>query len=163
MSSQAKRVLSVVTPVLDTNIYASGDRLGAIMEIKNAIPRQGLNSKLLSLAVLDKAALGIAIDLLFFHSLPAVASADNAAISITDAEMTKCIGAVTIATGDYKVILISGNHLATVRALELVLSNLEPDTSVNAKTSVWCVAVTRGGTPTYAADSLQFTFGVEHD
>lgn len=147
----------VVTPTLDTNAYVTGDRLGAIHTlmgvVRSAEANGALGATLQSLTLIDDADQKAAIDLLFFNSSPTVASADNAAISITDAEMEKCIGRLNIAAADYATITAggSGNAVATLRNLGMVL-NPGP-----TSTAVYVVAVIRGSA-TYAASSLTFKY-----
>jgi hypothetical protein len=140
-----------VTPTLDTNAYASGDRLGSVMTISGAVRRTGLEAFLCDVVVVDKAKQSQSIDILFFKSSPTVASSDNAAIDISDAEMgDKFIGRVSVLTTDYTA--LANNSEASPAPYNRLLSADE------GKTDIYALAVCRSGTPTYAANSLVFKF-----
>lgn len=146
----------VVTPTLDTSAYASGDRLGSIQTLDNACAEIGRGSTLLTVTILDKSKTKQAMTLLFFNALPTVASADNAAISITDAEMEKCVGAVAVAAADYAE--TAGNAIATLRASQVgVLMH-----SRTALGKLYVVPVI-GGAATYGASDLIFTYKFVQD
>jgi hypothetical protein len=139
-----------VTPVLDTSEYADGDTLGAPFAIAGACRREGLDVVLADVTVLDKAKQSTAIDIMFFRSLPTVASADNAAINISDAEMEKCIGGVSIAAADFKA--LSASSYANPAPFNKLLSPAANSTVLYGQ------LVCRSGTPTYAASSLVIKF-----
>jgi hypothetical protein len=139
-----------VTPTLDTNAYASGDRLGTLMTLTGVVRHQGFEAVLLDVVVLDKAKQSQALDIYFFREAPTIASADNAAIDISDTEMEKCIGRVSIATTDYSA--LAGNSEASPAPYNRLLG------AVEGKTDIYALAVCRSGTPTYAASSLVFKF-----
>ncbi len=166
MFARVQSKLIVVTPVLDTNAYADGDRLGAIQELARAVPGDGYLATLASLCIVDAAIQSQAMDLLFFNSLPTVASADNAAISITDAEMqAKCIGSVHIATTDYTIVLAGGNSVVSLKNIGLLLRTQKLSSvggAQNLPTSIYVVPVIRGAA-TYAAGSLTFSYGIYED
>lgn len=156
-SSMQKYAVSRVVPILDTNIYASGDFMGTIQEIKSAFAKaENPISKLVSLAVVDNSNSKAAFDILFFESLPTIASADNAAIDVTDLNIAKCIGYISVAGADYITVDGTGdpNSIATVKNINLELKG------TSASTSLWAVLISRG-TPTYLAGSLIFNYGFE--
>lgn len=141
------------SPTLDTNAYASGDRLGSIVTISNFFQNQGGKCRLLSVVALDQAKQKAAFDIYFFNASPTVASADNAALDITDAEMTaKCIGRISIATGDYGTDL-SANSEATKQGIDLLLQGASDSKDLY-------VLLRSAGSPTYAASSLSIRLGV---
>ena len=138
------------TPTLDTNAYASGDRLGTLMTLSDVVRHTGMEAVLLDVVVLDKAKQSTAIDIMFFREAPTIASADNAAIDISDAEMEKCIGVVSIVADDYKA--LSASSIANPDPFNKGMGAIE------GKTDIFALAVCRSGTPTYAAGSLVFKF-----
>jgi hypothetical protein len=138
------------TPVLDTSAYASGDRLGAVFAIPGACRRENLDVMLVDVQVLDKAKQSTAIDIMFFKGSPTIASADNAAIDITDTEMEKCIGGVSILAADFKA--MANSSYANPDPFNKMLS---PGENV---TTLYGQLVCRSGTPTYAASSLVIKF-----
>jgi hypothetical protein len=133
------------TPTLDTNAYAANDRVGSVMTFTPAIGITSPQFTIQSIALIDEAKQSLELDLLLFAASPTIASADNAAIDITDAQMkANFVGSVTIYASDYKA--LANSSCATVRNVGLTL---KPD----ASNSFYGVLVTRGA-PTYAATSL---------
>ena len=145
-----------VTPTISTGIYATGDVLGTLQTISGAARFTGGGGFLRALTILDKTqAQRAAIDVLFFDRSVTVA-ADNAPITMSDADMANCLGFVAIATGDYNT-AFPGTPLNSVATK--VLSTPLPYI-VNA-TSLFAVAVVRG-TPTYTSTSdLVFSYLLE--
>jgi hypothetical protein len=148
----ARTAIIAFTPTLDTNAYATGDRMGSITAI--SLPYAGQPVTILGLQVLDRAKQSAAMDLLFFKTLPTVASADNAAIDISDTEMDKCIGSIELVDTEY--VALATASVSTFRNVGL---SLMPDADSN---TIYCVAISRGS-PTYAAGSLTFTAYVSCD
>lgn len=158
---QAKIV--TFAPTCDTSIYASGDQIGSAtaIEIANVTENSSGGSRALSLTVIDKARQNAALDVLFFSQSPTVASSDNGALNITDAEMaSKCIGIVSVESSDYKDLLNSS--VATLRGIDLILQASKSSTAdqMTRAKSVYAMVCSRGA-PTYASSSdLQFKLGV---
>jgi hypothetical protein len=148
----ARRQLIDVTPTLDTSAYGSGDHVGSIQTITGAGPA-GFNAAVLeSVTIIDKNAQGVALSILFFDSLPTIASADNAALDMTDANAAKCIGHVSIDTTDY--VATASNTLGCK-----VVSPGLPLTPARTGVQETIYAVVKsGGTPTYSADGLTFRY-----
>lgn len=146
----------VVTPTIDTNAYTSGDRLGSIQEITNVLRQDVASSKgiatLKQIAITDLASQKADIDLLFFNALPTVASADNAAIDISDAEIVKFIGSVSVGAA---YIDTASNSVST--------TIVDPGLKVYSAsgTSVWVVAVIRDSATYGSASDLQFKYSFE--
>lgn len=141
-----------VTPTLDTNAYGANDRVGTVQTIAAAAIKGGKTALLTSLTVIDKASQGVALSLFFFRELPTVASDDNAALEISDAEMAKCVGHVIVATGDYQA--TSANKVACVKNIQLAMESGQADGNLY-------VVLMTTGTPTYAASSLVFKYNFE--
>jgi hypothetical protein len=137
-----------VTPVLDTSAYASGDQQGSLMTLTGAVPAQGEGAVLRAVSVVDKAKQSAAFKIVLFDASPTVASADNAAADVSDAEMAdKCIGAVSVAAADY--VALNANSVATV-------TTTLPVKAVGGS-SLYALMVA-AGSPTYAANSLVLRF-----
>jgi hypothetical protein len=154
-----------VTPTVSANAaYTANDQVGGIQTLTNAIrPERDdhVGSFLTDLVVVDSDGQGAAIDIFFFNSLPTVASTDNAAISITAAQLQdKCLGSVTVATGDY--VACGSIKVATVKNVGLrcvSASSSDPQTQCN----IYAVACTRG-TPTYTTTSaVTFKYSFAQD
>lgn len=163
-----------VVPTLDTSAYASGDRLGSIHTISNAFRKiarttldpitptnsifQGQAGKVVlqSITIIDQAKQSQPIDIMFFTSSPTVASADNAAIDISDSEMdAKCIGVVSF---DASYVALAANSVASKTNLGLLLKQSASATDNN----LYAVCVIRGAA-TFAASSLRFKYGFLQD
>lgn len=152
----ALHVVEVTPTVSSGAAYTAADQVGGLMTLEGAGPGLGEGTILQGVVVVDKDKQKAALDLYFFDESPTVASADNEAANVTDAEMAdKCIGHVAIAAADYKD--LSGNSTASVRNLGM---RLKP---TKGGSTLYCVAVT-GGTPTYTSTSaLVFKFACEWD
>lgn len=150
----------VVTPTLDTSIYASGDTLGSLMTLTGAANENGGTSVLQGITVVDKASQSVAIDFIFFTgdsvtpaAAPTITSADNAAISVTDTIMgLSCLGVASVLAANYSALAL--NSVATLLNIGLPLQ-----ASKGAK-DLYCQMVVRSGTPTYTASDLFVKFGL---
>jgi hypothetical protein len=154
MSNMFPQVFTV-TPEIDATALAAADRLDtAVTEVQNFFADKGKSATLLSLVVTDKAKQKIAFDIYLFNALPTVNSAANAPLDIADAEMdAKCIGRISVASGDYGTDLANSSE-ATKANIQMLLKGSE------TSKSLWLVLATRG-TPTYGVtDALTFKFGV---
>lgn len=162
-----------VTPTLDTNAYTTGDRFGAIQTLTNVFRKihrsldpvtattsdfQPKSGKVIlqSVFILDKAKQSVPFDILFFDRLPTVASADNAAIDISDTEMEKCIGSVTI---DSDYVALASNSVTTLRPpVSLLLKQSASATDNN----LYAVVIIRAS-GTFAASDVTFKYGFFQD
>lgn len=152
---EGKARLVAVTPVLSTSAYTAGDQLGAApIELPFAVDQSSDTGAVMSLVVVDGAKQNQALDVLLFNARPTVASSDNAALDISDAEMAeKCIGRVKILGTDYTE--LANCSVAVVSGIGLLVQ-------AAGSRSLWAVLQTRG-TPTYAAASLAVKIGVVQD
>lgn len=146
---------TTVTPVVGLAIYADGDRLGSTMTVATGAADKE-SSTLRTISLVDAAAQKSVINVLFFSQSPTIASADNAALDLTDANMAYYIGHVSIAAADY--VDSASNAAACVKDI-----NLFGLASSSANGTIYAV-LESGGTPTYAATSdLVFTFTFENE
>jgi hypothetical protein len=134
-----------IVPVLSTSIYASGDVMGAPIEVENVAQNTKGLAYLRSLVVLDAANQKAAMDILLFDRDPGNIGADNAALSLTTAQLDYIIGVVSVAAADFSTLKAATNAVA------LKQPNLLIPTAVKSK-SIWAVFVSRGS-PTYASVS----------
>jgi hypothetical protein len=148
------RVISVA-PTIDTAIYAAGDQLGGLMTLSNATMEDGGNAILRNLIIIDKDKEKAVIDVLFFSADPTVASSDNAALNISDANMaTYFLGKVSVAAADYTD--LSASSVASVTSTGLILQ------AAAGSRSVYAIMKVLSGTPTFTAtNDLQIKFGLE--
>lgn len=153
-----------VTPVLDDSAaYSSGDQLTEAFEIED-IYTQGWGDQciLQSIQVLDKAKQDAEYDFLFFGTEPTLTSTANDPIDISDTEIDKLVGSVSVrscgASDSY--IDLAGSSVLTMTGinLEMTRSRTSSGDQVHSP-SIYCVAVVRTGSVSYATDSLRFTFG----
>lgn len=140
-----------VTLTLDTAIYASGDVLSDTAELTGAMRVIGGKGILRSITVIDEDDQGIAFDIFFFKVTQSL-GAKNAAPNISDAAARDCLGAISVAAGDY--IDLGGVRVATKSGLALVLES-DP-----ASLNIFIGTITRG-TPTYTANGLKLKLGIE--
>lgn len=156
------------TPTVSNGVaYTSGDQVGGIIEIfskdngnrvtTGPCQAQACASTLTSLVILDKSSQNAAFSIFFFNALPTVASVDNGAMTITDAEMAKCIGVVRVAAGDYDT--VASSSIATLRAPSASLALM----SQTDNGPLWAVVKTTS-TPTYTSTTdLVFRFLFSQD
>ena len=153
-----------VTPTLDTNIYADGDRMGSIFEIPNAVAVDKGHALWVSLVALDKDGQSKAFDVYLFNDKPTIASADNAAIDIIDTEMEKFIGMFSIEESDYGS--LAANSVGFQKDFAIPIHNnvskIQTGTGGLSQRSVWGVLISRGA-PTHSTAGLVLKFGLIQD
>lgn len=116
----------------DTNAYQAADQLGELVTLADAIPQGNGFIHSLSVIDIDKEKKGFTV--LFFNAEPTVASSDNAALDIVDAQMVaKFVGHVSIVTADYKD--VSGSSFATKLLAQPIAIN-----STNGSIYLICMA-----------------------
>jgi hypothetical protein len=121
--------------------YHDGDDLGNCFEIANAVPDVGGEAVLESVMIVDAAKQASALALLLFTSQPTVASAENAALDITDAQMAaKCIAVISIPSASY--FSLAANSVVQID-VSIVVKAAAGSTSIYGQ--LLCK-----GTPTYA-------------
>lgn len=126
------------------------------MTLSNASLNPGGLVELEDLLIIDGATQSQAIDVLIFESSPTIASADNAAINIADAEMLKLVGSVSVAAASYKA--TASNSYVHATALQMMMKPAGPSGATPASRDLYALMVCRSGTPTYAASSLTLRF-----
>lgn len=137
-----------LTPTVTVGAYSAQDVIGGLLEIPlfyGQLPSLGV--LLEALTVIDAAAVmgAAAFHLVIFDSEPAAAIADNDALStLTDADALKIQSVVQVATGDFQLLGLTSQDVATKHALNLPLQGKSKDTSL------FLYLVTEG-TPTFAA------------
>lgn len=148
-----------VTPTISTSpAYTSGDQIGGIMTIANAV-REDTNallgvSQLVDVTILDADKQNAAMDIWLFNTSPTVTSTDNAAFAMTAAnQAAQCIGFVSVGasySGAAAVSCASTTNLGKIVQI--------PSTLTTPSSSLFAIAIVRA-TPTYTTTtSLQFQF-----
>jgi len=148
------RIIGAITEINITTssgaIYASGDQIGTVIEATFTSEENLGVCELVDLVLIDKAKQGSIIQLFFFDQNPVNAVLDNDVASISDDEVVdKCIGFVTVASSDYKMLDV--NSVACVKNIGLILKNNNAHYKDNQK-SIFILVVS-GGTPTYTSTS----------
>lgn len=136
--------------------YGTGDVLGNTSPIAIEVVRGKNGTGILqSLIIQDLSKQSIALDMVVFDSNPtATTFTDNSALDIADADITRVIGVVSVASTDYAE--FNDNSVATKTGAGLVLQNYS---DLN---KVWVCFVTRGA-PTYVANELSAVIGILQD
>lgn len=161
MAIEGKSKILTMTPVVDTSVYASGDQLGSLVELQNAVDDSSGTGTVVSVAVLDKASQSASLSVLLFKDKPVVTSSDNGSLNISDAEMaSKCLGLVPVASNDY--VALNASSIATVRNVNLIVASSKSSDNLSGK-SLWAI-LRSGGTPTYtSASDLVLSIGIKQD
>lgn len=151
MINKSDGLVATVTPTISTSIYASGDVVGAPVEIADAVLSTKGIAILRTLVVLDKSNQKSAIDILLFNQNPGSVGSDNAALDLSSAQLDMLIGRISVAAAEYTTLKAATNAEAT-KLLEMLIP------AKTKSTSIWVLVVSRG-TPTYTtttALSLKF-------
>lgn len=168
MSQLIRKASKIVifTPAVSANsAYTAADQVGGLNLLDQVTLTDRGVSLLQSVSVTDKASQKKALTLFFFDDVPTIASIDNGAFDLTDAQMAlSCLGFVLIPAANYQD--SSSNSIATVANCGLLLRSNAGNNGVQlpagaTKTSIWCVIMTTG-TPTYTSVSdLTVKLGIE--
>lgn len=153
---QGKSKIVVAEPLLSLTPYASNDQIGGALLLRYAMDDdRGDTGAILSVAVVDKASQNSAFDILFFKSLPVIASTDNEPLDISAAEMVdKYVGRVSVAAGDYEALANCSD--ATVLAVGLLVESIQT-------TDLYAVIHCKG-TPTFTStNDLTIKIGILQD
>lgn len=143
----------LVTPTLDTNIYASGDLLFNPKLISEEFwPNSHQVAILQALTIVDLGAESAAFDLVFLRASTSWGSL-NAAAAPSAAIVGTVVGELSIAAADY-VSLGSNGSVVSMSNIGLTLFG-----SDNDDRACYVAGISRG-TPTYAASDLSIRLGV---
>ena len=159
-----------VTPTLSTDAYADNDVFFTTTEIPDAVIGNGGCSKLLAITILNEDDVAHDIDLVFMQvdkDLGTINDAVGSGSLWTNAlaKAAKVLGVVKVDWSTNNEDLVNnlvyhtsaGNHGAAVTTGLPMLLQSEDDS-----TSVYMAAVSRGGTPTTAADDYEFALHIEY-
>ena len=158
-----------VSPTLDTGAYADDDVFFNSTAIPNAVLGNGGCSKLIALSILNEDDVAHDIDIVFMQKSTDLANALNVAVGTGTkwtnalAKAAGVLGVVKVdwstTSGDLVNNLIfttaNGNPSAKSEGLPLLLQ------AESNSTSVFMAAVSRGGTPTTAADDYEIILHLE--
>ena len=154
-----------VTPTLDTNAYGDNEVLFDATEIPNAVSNRGGVSRLINVTMLNQNTDVIDIDIVFMQVQTNIGTI-NGSIGWDDdtAQAAKILGFILVdasdpinsALGAVRIFSFSGAQTQSGIQLPMLLQ------AEGGSTSVYFSAVLRDGTPTYAADDLDFIFHIEY-
>ena len=154
-----------VSPTIDTSAYGAADLVFDKQEIKNIVPSRGGSSILVSMSIYASTTTDTNLGILFFDNSTSIGAAANEAITnVSDAEFQAAgfIGAVELDGAESAInvgnglIYFAGTNNSSNAGFPTLLK------AADGETSLWFVAVTMGGTPTYSANGLDFTFNVQY-
>lgn len=145
----------IITPTVSTTpAYTPNDNVGGKLTLANAVGAAGGLSVLQSVKVLDRSNQKAALTILLFGDDLASTLTDNAQPTISDADISKLIGQVTIGASDYVTVDHAGTDFAI--AEKVISTTVSPA----AGTTLYAAIITTGG-PTYAtAGALTLRFGL---
>lgn len=146
------------TFILDTAIYASGDVLSdssTIRDSANTPPMREVNRSgvLQSFMLIDEDDQGMALDVIFFDSNVSL-GANNAVVSITDANARHILGIVSVASGDWND--LGGCRIVTKTNLGMLVKPALGTQDVY-------VALVSKGTGTYTINGIKGRFAFMQD
>lgn len=140
-ASGFSRAITATMVTSNGSIYASGDQVGALMNLSPLALEPNALCWLQSITVIDKSIQSAELNLLFFNSAITV-PADNAAANYSDADMLTCETVETILASDYKTTTL--NSVAS--------KSTQRHIKASANGTMWMAVIVRG-TPTYTSTS----------
>ena len=151
---RAKIVITLPITTTNGSAYAAGDNIGGKLTLPYAVRLTGGKGTISTVVLADLDKQNAEFDVVFFKADPSGSTLTNdAAISITDADILNAIGSITISPAHY--IDLGASALATQEDLCL-------DFESNAQ-DIYASLVSRG-TPTYTGTSnLQLSVTIERD
>jgi hypothetical protein len=153
----ATRVVAVTPTISTSPAYTSGDQIGGIMTLTDVIRQDKSGgfgtSELVGVTILDKALQSAAMSIWLFNQSPTLASSDNAAFNISDANLVlQCIGVVSVGTA------YSASAANSVSSTQNLNKIVQIPYTATSPTNVYAVAVI-GAAATYTTTTdLQFQF-----
>ena len=169
MANSASRYSVIrVTPTLDTSAYADDDVFFNSTEIPSAVIGNGGSSKLIGITILNEDDVAHDIDIIFMQK-----SSDLGTINEAVGSNSKWTNALAKQAGVLGVVTIdwSLSNANMVNNLIFTTANANPSAKSEGmpillqaeddSTSVFMAAVSRGGTPTVAADDYEIILHIE--
>ena len=169
MANSASRYSVIrVTPTLDTGAYADDDVFFNSTEIPSAVIGNGGASKLIGLTILNEDDVAHDIDIVFMQK-----STDLGTINDVVGSNSKWTNVLAKAAGVLGVVKVdwSLSSIDFVNNLVFTTANANPSAKSEGlpillqaednSTSVFMAAISRGGTPTVAADDYEIILHVE--
>jgi len=154
-----------VTPVVDTNAYASGDVIGGVMTFENALRSYTRAGKVVAATLFDKTASSglAACNLWLFNANPSASTTtDNAAFNLADADVTKLAGIIPF-TSDHVYDGGTGNQVLYNAGLYVPVTGQAPTNTNTDDTDIYGVLVAGGAVTFAAASDLIARLAIEQD
>ena len=157
-----------VTPTLDTSAYANDDVFFNSTEIPSAVVGNGGSSKLIGVTILNEDDVAHDIDIIFMQK-----STDLGTINEAVGSNSKWTNALAKAAGVLGVVKVdwsaSGHDFVNNQVYTTSSANPSGKSTMvpillqaeSNSTSVFMAAVSRGGTPTVAADDYEIILHIE--
>jgi hypothetical protein len=105
VTPSVRKTRIAVTPTCSTSAYAVGDQVGGLMTFSNSVLSSGGTGTVTGASITNRAANTVIpeLDLILFEASPTVASVDNGAADLTDAnlESARVLPVITFAVADY--------------------------------------------------------------
>jgi hypothetical protein len=131
---QPRTVLVQATPTIATSGYVAGDQVGGLLTFTSAALASGRAGQIVSATLTTRAPTATnALELWLFEASPTIASSDNAAFDLTDAnlEAGKFCGIVLFSTADYAVSSSNGVVVGTGKPIGSPLPTFVTSGSAN--------------------------------
>lgn len=169
-----KLVRLQITPVVSTTAYTSGDCLGPLTTVSNAVRFSGGSGRILGVQVLDKTqAVRPLMDLVLFDRTVTTA-ADNAPFQCSDADMAFCLGVIPLvwnAANQYNTAWPGTplNSIATIPGPEVTttatqnFATMFPFNFVCSGTDLFAQLVIRSASTLTTTADITVSFTIEQD
>jgi hypothetical protein len=151
------------TPVMSVAAnYATGDQVGLVNTLTDALDNGAATVKLMSIVVRDKGAQKKAGEIWFFKKSPTLTNIDSGAFGFADSQLDNVIGVVAIPAANYFDAAdgAATSSVAVVSNINLMVKGAPGDFSGANTKNLYAVFVTRD-TPTYASLGLTVVCGFE--
>ncbi len=151
------------TPVMATAAsYATGDQVGLVNTLTDALDSDAATVMLETIIVKDKGNAKAAGELWFFNQSPTLTNTDSGAFGFADTQLAKCLGWVPVAAADYASASDGSltSAIAVVKNIGMMLKGAPKSAASGVSPrNLYCVFVTRGS-PTYADGDLTIVVGL---
>jgi len=158
MSRESRKVISAVATT-SAAAYTALDQVGGLLTFSGVADAAQGAAIVESLALVDNEKKDAAL-VLFLFSRPPTLAGDNAAFSVSDADMAYCLGTISIPSASY-VDVAALNSVCTVPNVQLQVQNEEVRSGTKLCQEVYGALLLASGTPNWsAADNLKVRLGV---
>ena len=139
------------TPTISLTAYVTGDNIGGLMTLPNAVKSHGHGASIRSLSLIDKEAIDAAIDVLLFDKNPSNSTfTDNDAAVVSDLDVVNLIGVFPLTS----YVTLAGNSVASLNSLDVPFI-------VFGDVAIFAAMIIRAGATYTAVDSLKLRILVD--